>query len=406
MEGKGMCKTRGKAVMYGAGNIGRGFIGQQFSEAGYEVIFIDVNEQIINGMNDKGGYPIKIVSQDVVQDVWVDHVSAVDGRDEVLVAKIIAEADIMATAVGVNVLPYIIKNIAVGLKLRWRERNLNPLNILLCENLMSADEYFIKELSLFMDEDEAALLLEQVGFIRTSIGRMVPVMTEERRTENPLGIWVEPYCQLPVDVAVWKGQMPDMKNLVPYTPFDYYVDKKLFIHNMGHALTAYLGQLSGYTYVWEAINDQVIKKLALKAMGESAQALARKYDQSLDSLLDHVEDLLYRFANPHLGDTIARVGKEPIRKLGAKDRLIGAANCCLEQGIKPETIACGIAAALLFEDKKDEAFNNLKKRIESEGIKKIATEITGTDENSWLVNEVDRNYRNLLNGSSLVDVIM
>ncbi len=392
--------------MYGAGNIGRGFIGQQFYEAGYEVVFIDVNQAVIEALNEAGRYPIKIVSNKHKEDVWVENVSAIDGRDLDLVAQTIAQADLMATAVGVNVLPHIMEAIAKGLKQRWLVNNYEPLNILLCENLIHADDFVLNELKNWLDIDDMKLVEAYVGLVTTSIGRMVPVMSEERSNGNLLSIWVEPYCQLPVNKDAFKGQIPDIATLVPYSPFEYYVEKKLFVHNMGHAMTAYLGQLGGYTYIWEAIKDPNIKMIVLKAMQESAIALARKYDQPLDGLLQHVDDLLYRFANPYLGDTIARVGKDPIRKLRTNDRLIGAAKCCLDQGVYPVYISFGVGAALLFEDAEDAALSGLKERVKDQGIETVIADTFCIDEKDWLMNAVVGDYNDLLKGIPFIDLLV
>ena len=122
-----------KAVMYGAGNIGRGFIGQLLSQSGYSVSFIDVNKDIINAMNERGEYTVCVLSNDADEEITVKNVSAVDGLDADAVAKAIAEADLMATAVGVNVLPFITEPVAAGIKARF-EAGARPLNIIICEN--------------------------------------------------------------------------------------------------------------------------------------------------------------------------------------------------------------------------------------------------------------------------------
>lgn len=390
-----------KAIMYGAGNIGRGFIGQQFSEADYDVVFVDIDPIIIKEMNEAHGYPIKIVAEKEIQDIWVDKVSAIDGSDIPDVAKNIAEADIMATAVGVNVLPRIMKPIAEGLRLRWSQNNFEPFNIIICENLMDADKYMRKLLKELLDEPEQILLDQYVGLVEASIGRMVPVMTKERQRGNILSIWVEPYCKLPVDEKAFKGELPNMKNLIPFSPFDFYIEKKLFVHNMGHALTAYLGQLNNYDYIWEAIKDPYIKLIVLKAMQESAIALSKKYKCDIYELLEHVDDLIYRFGNPHLGDTITRVGKDPLRKLSANDRLVGAAQSCITVGVNATYIAFGIASALLFEDSSDIALLKLKNDIKNQGIRLALSKITSIDMNCTLMDTVEYFYIKLNHGEKI-----
>jgi mannitol-1-phosphate 5-dehydrogenase len=128
-----------KAVIYGAGNIGRGFLGQLFFQNGYNTVFIDINEEIINALNKSSEYPIKIVANDYQKEVLIKNVSGIMGTDMDSVAREIAQCDIMCTAVGVNVLPKIIPNIANGIKLRSQTGR--ELNIIICENKIDADIY-------------------------------------------------------------------------------------------------------------------------------------------------------------------------------------------------------------------------------------------------------------------------
>jgi mannitol-1-phosphate 5-dehydrogenase len=338
-----------KAVMYGAGNIGRGFIGQLFSESGYEVSFIDVNLEIINKLNEDGKYPVRIFTGKGSKDVVVNNVKGVNGMELEKVAQAIAEADIMATAVGVNILPRIAKPIAEGLKKRWQSGNMNPLNIIICENLLDANHFLARLISDELDAAEKDNFEKLVGLVEASIGRMVPVMTPEMQDGNILRSCVEEYCELPVDKDGFKGEIPNIKNMLPASPFTFYIQRKLFIHNMGHALTAYLGKFKGYTYIWQAIGDPFIKLAVLRAMQDSARALSREHGIVLENILDHVDDLIYRFGNKQLGDTIDRVGNDVKRKLSPNDRLVGAANLCLLHGINPVNICLGIAAAMKFD---------------------------------------------------------
>ena len=186
-----------KFLMYGAGNIGRGFIGQLFSEAGYSVGFIDINKEIISRLNNDKEYPVGIVSNKGVKDVIVKNVYGIDGSDTELVSEEIACADVMATAIGVNVLKFIAKPIALGLKKRF-ERNAKPLNIIICENLIGADE-FLKGLICEQIPEYTERINNEIGFIEASIGRMVPVLSEDKKQGNPLRVHVEPYDYLPLD---------------------------------------------------------------------------------------------------------------------------------------------------------------------------------------------------------------
>lgn len=334
-----------KAVMYGGGNIGRGFIGALLSNSGYEVAFVDVVDDVVNTLNREHTYPIRIIKGDTHKDIDVKNVSAVDGKNPEAVAEAIANADIMATAVGVNVLKFIIPNIVEGLRLR-KQRNLPPFNIIICENLMDANKVIEGMIKEKLTEEEIAWFDENIGLVEASIGRMVPVQTEEMKDGNPLRVCVETYGYLPVDKEAFKGEIPDIKNMVPFAPFDYFIKRKLYVHNMGHATCAYLGDLLGLEYIYEAIDNDEVYIIVKGAMEESARALSKKYGVPLEDIMLHISDLLVRFTNAALRDTCDRVGREPARKLSAKDRLIGSSTLAYEMGITPAYISIGAAAAL------------------------------------------------------------
>ena len=334
-----------KAVMYGGGNIGRGFIGALLSNSGYEVTFVDVVDAVIETLNREHTYPVRIIKGDVHEDIDVKNVSAVDGKDPKAVAEAIASADIMATAVGVNVLKFIIPNIVEGLRLR-KERNLPPFNIIICENLMDANKVIEGMIKANLTEEEIAWFDKNIGLVEASIGRMVPIQTEEMKDGNPLRVCVESYGYLPVDKEAFKGEIPEITNMVPFEPFDFFLKRKLYVHNMGHAICAYLGDLLGLEYIYESIDHDDVYIIVRGAMEESARALSKKYNVPLEDILLHVTDLLNRFTNAALRDTCKRVGNDPTRKLSPKDRLIGSSTLAYEMGITPAYIAIGVAAGL------------------------------------------------------------
>lgn len=328
-----------KAVIFGAGNIGRGFIAPLFSLDGWDVTFVDVQEPVVERINAEGKYPLSIVSNDKTEVITIEHVRAVNGNDKDAAVAAIAEADVCATCVGAKAIKYILPNFSAGVKVRAAKGKYT--NLLICENLMDADLYVRGLLSDMLTPEE----LETVGLIETSVGRMVPKAKGE--SADPLAISVEEYGVLPVDKAAIKGEWQEVKNIVPFTPFHYYVDRKLFIHNMGHAVCAYLGKtVFDCEYIYEAVGHPCIRLIAEDAMVESAMALTKKYGVPFEPIMKHIWDLLTRFCNRALGDTCERVGADIPRKLAHDDRLIGAARCALEEGIYPVSICVGIGAAL------------------------------------------------------------
>ena len=333
-----------QAVMYGGGNIGRGFIGALLSQSGYRVTFIDVAEPVIQALQEQNKYPVRIVSTEGYEDVWVENVTAVNGNLPDAVDAI-ANCDIMATAVGARILKFIVPNIVAGLRKRW-EMEKGLLNIIICENLNDANKILEGMLKEQLTKEECKKFDETVGLVEASIGRMVPVQTEEMKAGEPMRVCVEKYGFLPVDKAAFKGEVPEIKNMVPYEPFDFYIKRKLYVHNMGHATCAYLGDLLGLGYIYQAIAVPEIRILVQNAMQESQMALSKHYDVPAAALQEHITDLLYRFTNAALKDTCQRVGGDPARKLSPSDRLIGSSLLALEEGITPAYIAVGAATGL------------------------------------------------------------
>lgn len=386
-----------QAVMYGGGNIGRGFIGATLSQSGYAVTFVDVAAPVVQALQEKNTYPVRYVSNDGHEDVWIQNVTAVDGNDTEAVADVIAKCDIMATAVGVRVLPWIVPNIVAGLRKRWAEDR-GALNIIICENLMNANHVLEGMLKEKLTEEECALFDRTVGLVEASIGRMVPVQTEEMKDGNPLRVCVEKYGFLPVDKDAFKGEIPEITNLVPYSPFDFYLKRKLYIHNMGHATCAYLGDILGLDYIYESIDRADVYILVKNAMLESAQALAAQYQAPIKPLMDHIDDLLNRFTNSALGDTCQRVGGDPARKLSPEDRLIGASKLALQQGIAPCHIAVGAAAGVrryLAENGKDQSMDNALE---------VLKQVSGLNAEEKLTRMILAMYKMILEGSTIADL--
>lgn len=328
-----------KAVIFGAGNIGRGFIAPLFSFDGWNVTFVDVSKPIVEQIQKDGKYPLRIVSNEGTKVLSVDNISAVDGNDIEAAVSAIAEADIAVTCVGAKAIKFILPNFSKAVKRRYAEGKTTDL--LICENLMDADSYVHGLLESMLTAEE----LESVGLVETSVGRMVPVLKGDKK--NPLEIAVEEYGVLPVDKGAFKGNILNVKNIVPFEPFRYYVERKLYIHNMGHAICAYLGSaLYSDEFIWQSISRPEVRLAVQNAMTESAMALSKKYSVPFEPLMEHVWDLIRRFGNKALGDTCLRVGADIPRKLSRADRLIGAAENVISEGSEPVFVALGIACAL------------------------------------------------------------
>ena len=382
-----------KAIIFGAGSIGRGFIGQIFFQSDLEVIFIDINKKIVDEINLKNQYPLYIISNDQNRKIIIQNVRAINIEDKASVIKEISTADIAATAVGANALPAIAEVIASGAVKRFKNDGAKPLNILICENLMDASGVMRDLVRKNLADREK--LLDNIGFVETSIGRMVPIMTEDMQKGNILSMWAEPYCELPVDASGFVGGIPDIKNMIPFTPFNFYKEKKLYIHNLGHSVVSYLGFLFGYKYIWECVANKSIINTARKAMSCSAAALSRSYNVPQDKLEEFNDELIVRFNNKKLKDTVRRGCRDPLRKLKPGDRFIGALNKCKEEKVDAESIRKAIASVLLYESQGDRESYKMKELINENGVISFLQEHCHLDRED--VQKCEKYYKKYLN---------
>lgn len=374
-------------VQFGAGNIGRSFVGQLFARAGWEVIFVDVNPRIVEALNREHRYRV-IIKRNARPDetLLIEGVRAIDGRSRTEVAAALAEARLVATSVGKGALSSVFPVIAEGLAARLRARGEAPLDIVIAENIRGAAASFREELTRALPKDYPFERL--VGLVETSIGKMVPIMTAEDLAVDPLWVFAEEYNTLILDRAAFRGAIPEVAGLHPVANIAAYVDRKLFVHNLGHAATAYLGFAFDprFTFIWEPLEVKELYDRVELAMRQAAVALNHEYpaDLSMADLEAHIGDLLARFRNRALGDTIYRVGRDLYRKLDREDRLVGAMLLAARHGLPFEAMASALRAAIAFRaaDESGSLFpadRDFAEREASRGIAAVVLEVCRLD---------------------------
>ncbi len=357
-----------RAVIYGSGNIGRGFMGRLFFDSGYEVVFL--SRSLTAEFDRRGGYIVRSLSNDGMEQKLIAPVRAVSAGTE-RAAEEIAGCDIMATAVGVRNLGAIAQKIAQGI-VRRMEISAVPLDILLCENLVDVSAYMRAEIYQYLGPSQREWAEHNLGLVEVSVGCIVPQMNGEICRQDPLLVCVEPFDILPVDRDAFRGPIPDIHGLIPFSPFEYCIDRKLFVHNCAHAVCAYLGYAAGYSTIWDSISDPCIERDVRSAMMAGAQSLERKFPGvGWESVEENVSGFLERIHNRALGDTVERVGADPLRKLRRNDRIVGAALFCLEQGVDPAPILKGLAAALKFSGRHDDSAMQLQTELRERGLEYV-----------------------------------
>ena len=384
------------AVVFGAGSVGRGFLGQLFSESGYQVVFVDVDDVLVKALNEAGAYTLRLASPQKTEDIKIGPVRAVDGRNVEAAAAEVARAEILATAVGARALAAIAKPMAAGFALRWKTGQSRPQNVILAENLHDAPEQLRQFVSSNLAPEDRGRLLGQVGFVSTVIARMSPAPTPELRAADPTLIVAEPYKVLPVDRDAFAGAIPEIVGMWSVSPFNAYVERKLYIHNAGHAMLGYLGYRRGYAYGYEALLDSRVYRLLDGALTESSRALMSEHGLDAVSLSENVQYLLDRFANRALGDPIDRLARDPLRKLSPGDRLVGAARLAQKAGIQPKVLAWGIAAAIAYDNPDDPHAVDLQGRLAAGGLEKVLADVCGIQPQEDLARLVSERYHALL----------
>ncbi len=374
------------AIQFGAGNIGRGFIGMLLSQAGYRVIFADVNETIIDRLAKDQGYTVHVMDTEV-EDVPISNVTGILSNGGEIVEEI-AKADILTTAVGLRVLGFIAPAIAKGIQKRCAAGSEQPLNIIACENAIRATSQLKEHVYGALSEEEKAYCERFVGFADCSVDRIVPPV----RTENPVDVVVEKYCEWNVEKASLKGEIPEIPGMNLADNLMAYIQRKLFTLNTGHCITAYTGVLAGYSTIDKTIADPQIYELVKGAMTQSGDGLIRKFGFDRDAHYHYIDKIINRFKNPYLQDDVARVGREPLRKLSADDRLTSPLLTAMSFGLPVDKLIAGIGAALRYDNPEDAQSVELQAKIREKGAAGAYSEASGVTDPA-ILEQVEAAYQ-------------
>jgi mannitol-1-phosphate 5-dehydrogenase len=332
----------GVAVHFGAGNIGRGFVGLILHRAGYEVVFVDVVDALIDGLNRTPSYLVKEVGLDSSEE-RVDNYRAINSRgDEPAAVAEIASADIVTTAVGPTVLKFVAPQIAAGL--RQRADGTAPLAVMACENAINATNVLAEHIRAAVPEEEWPAVAARAVFANTAVDRIVPA-----QSTDGLDVTVETYFEWAIERPPFGGDEPSIPDATWVDDLAPYIERKLFTVNTGHAATAYHGFVRGIKKLSDALADDTVRAAVTGVLDETRQLLVAKYDFTAEALQAYVDKILQRFANPYLPDTVDRVGRQPLRKLSRSERLVGPAAELAERGIRPQHLLATVEAALSFD---------------------------------------------------------
>lgn len=341
-----------KIVIFGAGRIGRSFIGQIFSRAGYEVVFVDVDHHLINLLNKHKCYKI-IIKGESDDLLLIRNIRGIHFEDTARILNELSTTTVSAVSVGQSALPAVIPLIAKCLQQREDSENATPLDIILAENMRDAAGYCRTELIRLLGQDFP--LKKMAGLIETSIGKMVPFMTSEDLRQDPLQIFAEPYNTLILDKKAFLNPIPEIPWLAPKENMKAWVDRKSFIHNLGHAAAAYTGFLKhpDKVFLYGILDDPEIFQTTREIMQQSSSILMKIHpgEFTTEDLESHIDDLLSRFRSKTLRDTVLRVGCDLVRKLGPEDRLVAPISEALRTNMPYDKILYALVCGFYFRAK-------------------------------------------------------
>ena len=377
------------ALHFGAGNIGRGFIGQLLHEAGYDICFVDVNQTVIDDINNLGKYYIEIVG-DEPKRIEITNIEAVNSNDEVKVVEKIVNADIITTALGANILKYIAPVIAKGL-LKRAQLNLKPINIIACENMINGSVKLRDLVYAQFDEENLNKVKGYAGFPNAAVDRIVPL----QHNDEKLLVKTEAFFEWDVESSAVAGEKPQINGVTYVDNLQAYIERKLFAVNATHASIAYLGYVHGYKTIYEATQDENIMRTVRGVTQETGRLLNQKYGFDLEKYQKYIDMIIARFSSPYISDDIVRVARSPIRKISPVERLTAPAKQLTDRNLPVENLVEVIAAALHFANEHDSEAVQLQAYIKANGVKEAVIKYCGLNENDVLTEKILQAYEEI-----------
>lgn len=377
-----------QAVHFGAGNIGRGFIGNLLFQSGFEMCFVDVNNELVNLLNEKKQYRVQLANE-AHESLIVKNVRAVNSilNPQSVIAEIV-RTDLVTAAVGPTVLPLIAGLLAEGLKERLVQTQ-TPLTIIACENMIGGSDFLKDKIYEKLTADEQSQFDELFSFPNAAVDRIVPNQSLEEKTD----VLVEPFYEWVVEASQNNGNNPPVQGITYVDDLKPYIERKLFTVNTGHCTVAYFGYQAGIDNIHEALQNNDIKQITKCVLRETGDLLIEKYKFNEQEHNDYICKIMERFKNPYISDHVTRVARSPKRKLSYTDRFVGPATQYVELfGKNPTQLVKVIASALHYDFAGDPEAEEIQQKIQKEGIGSAIKTYTGLKPGTSLFQEIEEHY--------------
>lgn len=368
-------------VIFGAGKIARGFIGHLLYLSKIDFIFVEYNAALVDLINERGKYTVNILGNSekncVVTGAKALKISDVEG-----VAEAIADADCVFTAVGGKNLGNIAQALARGIERKSATGGV--LNIVTCENWKQPAAFLRDAVEAQIGADFKEYLETGVGITEAVIMRSGIESDKELLEKDPLIVNVQDFWELPIDASRIAGQLPMIQGVKLVSEFTGFLERKFYTYNAANGTVSFLGALLGYEKLADAAHDERILEILKGVYEETAQALSQKHNFPLNEQLAFTLTSKKKLQDYTIVDFIERNARDPLRKLGREDRLVGSARLVMEYGIMPENLATAIAAAIYYKNNGDESARELERIRKEEGIDAVLTKVCQIDANGAL----------------------
>lgn len=371
---------RRSALVFGAGKMACGLLGKLLHESGYSVQFV-ARSRNIGAINARNGYALRVGP---LETRHVTGATALSINDADEIVSTVANADIVFTAVGIDNIPAIAPLIARGL---WRRlsQDARPINIIASENLPGTGAYLRHQI-IGAASPRWGLLLDTYAGFSAALTRSI--MTGGQQVNGEAQFIIDGEGDLTIDRQGLVGPAPRIARTSITEEFDALFLQKLSTINLSQAVAAYLGRREGCTLVDEAATHPHIAPIVRAAVGEAIAAFQTEFPHLGQRAARDAKDAISRIASPDLGDTVERICRGPMRKLGAQERLIGPARLAIKHGLPHDHLVQTIAAALTYHDERDVQSKVLQYVIGSEGLDYVLTAVCGLLPHEPLAQEV------------------
>ncbi|KAM0270437.1 hypothetical protein ACHAQH_009441 [Verticillium albo-atrum] len=368
--------TTKKAVHFGAGNIGRGFVACFLHNSGYEVVFADVADSLIDKINATPSYKVIEVGTEGTDENTITNYRAINSKthEDDLIQEI-ATADVVTCSVGPNILRFIAPVIAKGID--QRSNDLAPIAVIACENAIGATDTLAGHIKDPKNTPEHRLEdhHERARYANSAIDRIVPAQDPNAG----LDVTLEKFFEWVVESGPFaETGHPTIEGINWVDNLGPYIERKLYTVNTGHATAAYHGYNRSKRTVYDALQDKAILAEVRQALKETTELMVTKHGINLEEQQAYAEKIIKRIGNPHLEDAVERVGRAPMRKLSRKERFVGPAAELAENDLGCKALLHAAEMAFRFQDvEEDEESKELAKIMAENGPEDVVQKVCG-----------------------------